>query len=122
VSDQFFHRAELSARGEVSIPETYSPIVGMSNVTDANENILINFSATASSANLQFFSIEPATPLRVTLKRGDAILFNDAVKADPNNGNRISAAIPSGGSGEQVRLTITAEDGRELIAAETKIK
>jgi Domain of unknown function (DUF5107) len=121
VSDQFFHRAQLPARGEVSIPETYSPIVGMSNVTDANENILINFVAAASGVNLQFFSIEPATPLRVTLKRGDAILFNDAVKADPKNGNRISAAIPAGG-GEQVRLTITTAEGKELIAAETKIK
>ena len=47
VSDQFFHRAQLPARGEVSIPETYSPTVGMSNVTAANENILINFSAAA---------------------------------------------------------------------------
>ncbi|MGY2904410.1 DUF5107 domain-containing protein [Bradyrhizobium sp. URHC0002] len=121
VSDQFFHRAKLPARGEVSIPETYSPTVGMSNVTDANENILINLSAAASGVNLQFFSVEPATPLRVTLKRGDAILFNDAVKADPKNGNRISAAIPAGG-GEQVRLTITTAEGKELIAAETKIK
>ena len=33
VSDQFFHRAQLPAQGEVSIPETYSPTVGMSNVT-----------------------------------------------------------------------------------------
>jgi hypothetical protein len=122
VSDQFFHRAQLPERGEVSIPETYSPIVGMSNVTNANENILINLSAAASDVNLQFFSIEPAKPLRVTLKRGDAILFDDAVTADPKNGNRISAAIPAGGSGEQVRLTITAADGRELIAAETRIK
>jgi hypothetical protein len=122
VSDQFFHRAKLPAQGEVSIPETYSPTVGMSNVTAANENILINSSATASGVNLQFFSIEPATPLRVTLKRGDAILFNDAVKADPKNGNRISATIPAGGSGEQVRLTITTAEGKELIAAETKIK
>ena len=122
VTDQFFHRAQLPAQGEVSIPETYSPIVGMRNVTDANENILINFSATASGVNLQFFSIEPATPLRVTLKRGDAILFNDAVKADPTNGNRISAAIPAGAGGEQVRLTITSAEGKELIAAATKIK
>jgi hypothetical protein len=122
VSDQFFHRAQLPARGEVSIPETYSPTVGMSNVTHANENILINFSAAASGVNLQFFSIEPAPPLRVTLKRGDAILFNDAVTADPKNGNRISAAIPAGGSGEQVRLTITTAEGRELIAAETRVK
>ena len=122
MSDQFFHRAKLPARGEVSIPETYSPTVGMRNVTDANENILINFSAAASGVDLQFFSIEPAKPLRVTLKRGDAILFNDAVTADPKNGNRISAAIPAGGGGEQVRLTITTAEGRELIAAETRVK
>ena len=57
--------------------------------------------------NLQFFSIEPAMPLRVTLKRGDAVLFNDAVQADPQNGNRIFAAIPAGGNGEQIQLTIS---------------
>lgn len=122
VSDQFFHSAEFPALGKVSIPETYSPTVGMSNVTHANENILINLTAEASGVNLEFFSIEPAAPLRVTLKRGDAVLFDDAVKADPKNGNRISARIPGGSSGEQVRLTITTTEGKELIAAETKLK
>jgi len=122
VSDQFFHSARFFPLGEVSIPETYSPTVGMSNVTHANENILINLSAETSGVNLQFFSIEPATPLRVTLKRGDAVLFDDAVRADPKKGNRIFAAFPAAGSGEQVRLTITTAEGRELIAAETKIK
>ncbi len=101
MSDQFFHSASFPARGEVSIPETYSPTVGMSNVTHANENILVNLAAEASQREPQFFSIEPATPLRVTLKRGDAMLFDDAVKADPKNGNRIAATIPAGGSGEQ---------------------
>lgn len=120
VSDQFFHRAQLPAHGEVSIPETYSPTVGMNNVTAANANILINLSATASAANLQFFSIEPATPLRVTLKRGDAVLFDEVVQADPKHGNRISAVMPAGG--DQVRLTITGADGKELISAETKIR
>src|SRR5882724_11865903 len=120
VSDEFFHGASFPALGEVSIPETYSPSVGMRNVTHANENILINLSAEASQANLQFFSIEPATALRVTLKRGDAVLFDDAVKADPKNGNRISATIPDGG--EEVKLTIRTAEGKELIAAETKIK
>jgi hypothetical protein len=94
----------------------------MRNVTHANENILINLAAEASGVHLQFFSIEPATPLRVTLKRGDAVLFNDAVTADPKNGNRISAAIPADSSGEQVELTIRTAEGKELIAAETKIK
>src|SRR5258708_16057734 len=39
VSDEFFHSAVFPALGQVSIPETYSPTVGMSNVTHANENI-----------------------------------------------------------------------------------
>src|SRR5882757_5478279 len=122
VSDEFFHSAEFPARGEVSIPETYSPTVGMRNVTHANGNILVNLSAEASGVNLQFFSIEPAILLRITLKRGDAVLFNDAVTADPKNGNRISATIPADGSGEQVQLTIRTAEGKELIAAETEIR
>ena len=65
---------------------------------------------------------EPAMPLRITLKRGDAVLFNDAVTADPKNGNRISARIAAGSSGEQIRLTIRTAEGKELIAAATKIK
>ena len=121
VSDQFFHSATLPALGEVSVPETYSPTVGMSNVTHANENILVNLSADASRANLEFFSLEPAAPLRVTLKRGDAVLFNEAVTPIAKNGNRISAAIPAGSSGD-VTLTIATADGRELIAAAAAIK
>ncbi|MHB8268282.1 DUF5107 domain-containing protein [Bradyrhizobium sp.] len=122
VSDQFFHSAEFPALGEVSIPETYSPTVGMNNVTHANENILVNLAAAASGVNLQFFSIEPATPLHITLKRGDAVLFDDAVQADPKSGNRLSASVPASSSGEQVRLTIRTAEGKELIAAETKLK
>ncbi|MGY3616218.1 DUF5107 domain-containing protein [Bradyrhizobium sp. USDA 10063] len=121
MSDQFFHSADFPALGEVSIPETYSPTVGMSNVTQANEKILINLSAEASGVTLQFFSIEPAVPLRVTLKRGDTALFDEIVKPDPKNGNRISATIPDGRSGEQVQLTIRTTEGKELIAAEATI-
>jgi hypothetical protein len=80
----------------------------------------VNLAADTSRVNLEFFSLEPATPLRVTLRRGDTILFDDAVTSDPNNGNRISAAIPAG-SGD-VKLSIEAADGRELIAATAAIK
>jgi hypothetical protein len=122
VSDQFFHSADFPALGEVSIAETYSPTVGMSNVTDANGNILINLSAEARVVKLQLFSIELAAPLRVMLKRGETVLFDEIVTADPKNGNHLSAAIPEGGSGGQVQLSISTADGKELIAAETKTK
>lgn len=122
VSDQFFHDADFPARGEVSIPETYSPTVGMSNVTHANEKILVNLSAEASRASLEFFSAEPAIPLLVTLKQGDTALFSEFVRADPNHGNRISTALADGRGGDKIRLTITTTDGQELIAAETAIR
>jgi hypothetical protein len=122
VSDEFFHSAEFPGHGEVSIPETYSPTVGMRNVTDANGNILVNLAAGASGVELQFFSLEPATRLRVTLKRGEAVLFDEAVQADPKNGNHVAAVRPAGHSGEQIQLTIGTADGRELIAAATTIK
>jgi Domain of unknown function (DUF5107) len=122
VSDEFFHSAEFPALGEVSIPETYSPTVGMRNVTHANGNILVNLAAGASGVDLQFVSLEPAMPLRVTLKRGEGILFDAPVQADPNNGNHVSAPIPAGGSGEQIQLTIRTADGKELIAAGARIK
>jgi Domain of unknown function (DUF5107) len=121
-SDQFFHSARFPARGEVSIPETYTPTVGMSNVTDANASILVNLAAGADGASLQFVSLEPVKPLRVTLKRADAVLFDAAVQADPAHGNRISAAIPEGRSNAPIKLTIRTADGEQLIAAETKVK
>jgi Domain of unknown function (DUF5107) len=122
VSDQFFHSASFPALGEISIPETYSPTVGMSDVTDANEHLLVNLVAEGGRANLQFVSLEPATPLHVTLKRGEAILYDEAVQADPRGGNRISVPIDSGGSGEWVKVTISSGDGNELITAETRVK
>ncbi len=122
VSDQFFHSAEFPARSEVSIPETYSPTVGLSNVTHANETILVNLATDAAGVSLQFFSIEPAAPLRVVLKRGDAVLFDEAVTPDPKHGNRMFAKLPAGAIAEPVQLTIRTADGKELIAAETTTK
>ncbi|QPF87669.1 DUF5107 domain-containing protein [Bradyrhizobium genosp. L] len=121
VSDRFFHSAHFPAAGEISVGETYSPTVGMNNVTQANENVLVNLAADRSAVNVQFFSVAPAVPLRLTLKRGDAVLFDDTALADPKNGNRVIAPLPADGSGP-VRLTIATADGKELIAAETMVK
>jgi hypothetical protein len=122
VSDQFFHEASFPASSEISIPETYAPTVGMSNVTDANEHMLVNLVAASGNATLQFVSLEPATPLHVALRRGEAVLYDDAVQADPKAGNRISVPFDGGGSGEWLKVTIATGDGDELIMAETRIK
>lgn len=122
MSDQFFHPARFPASGEVQIVETWSPTVGMGNVTHASDRVLVNLSASTSAVTLQFVSIEPDTPLRLTLKRGETALFDEDVKPDPAKGNRVSAALVDGKTGETIRLTIRAADGKELIAAETQTK
>jgi hypothetical protein len=122
MSDQFFHEASFPAQGEISIPETYGPTVGMSNVTDANEHMLANIVAERGQATLQFVSLEPATRLHVTMRRGEAVLYDDAVEADPKAGNKISVPFDTGGSGEWVKAMISTGDGDELITAETRIK
>jgi hypothetical protein len=122
VSDQFFHEASFPVLGEISIPETYAPSIGISNVTDANEHVLVNLVAEGGSATLQFVSLEPATPLHVAMRRGEAVLYDDTVQADPKAGNRISVPFDGGGSGEWVKVTIATGDGNELITAETRIK
>ena len=121
VSDEFFHSARLPALGEVSIREVYSPIVGMSNVTQANENVLVNLSARGSEAKLEFFIIAPAERLRVTLRRGDTVFFSDNINADPKNGNHVSAAIPAS-QDQQIKLTIMTAAGKELIVTETSVQ
>jgi len=122
VSDQFFHSASFPPLGEMSIRETYSPTVGMSNVSDANQNILVNLKAEAATVDLEFFSIEPATLLRVELKRDQAIVFDGVVTADPKNGNRLSAVLPAGANGGKVQATIRTIDGKELMTTATTIK
>jgi hypothetical protein len=67
----------------------------MSNVTDANENILVNLSTEKWRVTLQFFSLEPSAWLRMTLRRGDALLFNEVVTSDPRNGNCTRRQSPS---------------------------
>ena len=71
---------------------------------------------------LQFFPLAPEAPLRVTLKRGETVLLDDTVKADPKDGNQLAAPLAAASSGDKVRVTITTADGMELIAAETAIK
>jgi hypothetical protein len=122
VSDQFFHAASFPAHGEVSIAETYGPSVGLRNVTDANGDVLVDLAAAAGRVDLAFFSLAPAVPLRVTLRRGEVVLFDDTVVADSSSGNRVSVDVPPGAGSDRIRLAITAADGRTLIAAETTMK
>jgi hypothetical protein len=121
VTDQFFHGAAFPPLGEVTIPETWIPSVGMRNVTHANENILLNLSAETSSVNLQIFSTDPSTPLRVRMKHAGAVLIDTVVQPDSVSGNAMSA-VTDGKPGDRVQVTIETADGKHLIGAETAIR
>jgi hypothetical protein len=121
VSDRFFESAKFPAKSEVSIPETYSPTVGLTTVTHASERMLANFSAAGSKVSLQFFSMEPDAPVAVTITRGSTVLYNDRVKPDPSKGNSITAEIPADSTGERIQLSIKDSAGKDMLLADVKL-
>ena len=122
VSDQFFHSASFPALGEVSIPETYSPTVGMSNVTHANENILINLAAEGcerESSVLQYRAGHAVARHVETRRRGIVRRRRQSRSEKRQSHCRGNSCRRQR---RQVQLTIATAAGKQLIAAETEIR
>jgi len=94
----------------------------MSTVTHANERLLANLGAEADKVTLQFFSLDPVSPLQVTLKRGDKVLYDGKVIPDPKNGNTVVAPIPADGSGDRVLAVVKDASGKELLHTEAALR
>ena len=92
------------------MPETYSPTVGMSNVTRANENILVNLAADASSVSLQFFSIDADTLFLPSRKSEQQLLSRHLLRA------MISAANSDGHIDAKEQAGDLRRDGQAEIS------
>jgi hypothetical protein len=116
VTREFWQRASLPAGSQLEIRETYSPSVGLANVTHANENVLVNLSHDGSSIDCQLFAAYPGETVQLSLLLDGQVFENRAVKLDPANSGDCSAELPAGSSGSTVELLITAEDDAPLFA------
>ena len=96
-SNEFFVPAQFAMNSEKHWKEIYFPTVGISNVTDANDEILADFKIINDTASLSFVASHPQNYLSVKLEiTGGSIttLAEQTMLPDQLNGNRLVANLP----------------------------
>ena len=117
VSDQFFHNAHFPALGEVSIPETYSPTVGMSNVTDANANILVNLMAEGGERQPSVLQYRTGRAVARHVEARRCNIVRRHREGRPERRKSHCRGDAGRTSAEPIRLTIRTADGNEELIA-----
>ncbi len=90
-TNRFFQKKNFPANSTHSIPATYSPSVGLSNVTHANDKVLVNM----SDQNLEIYFMNPNQYYNLTIRQNGNEIFSDRVRPDLENGNVISGNYAS---------------------------
>lgn len=118
VTSEFFKRTSLAPNAEVRIEETYSPTVGLTNVTQASRDFLANFYADDNGTiNLQVFSVQPQrAAVRVQITADATTIYDQTLSVNPAKGNQISAKIPDGT--KTLTYALIGEDGSTLLTGE----
>jgi hypothetical protein len=117
VSHEFWQRAEMAPNHQLEIAETYSPSVGLDNVTHANQNFLVNFDTTdLASVEVEIFGLYPTQGVQVSLLLDGEVLESGSFVLDAVNGNRFSSDLPSVSSESLLELRIEDQDGTLLFS------
>lgn len=118
VTREFWQRTELPSNQQVEIWETYSPSVGLNNVTNANHNFLVNCAQwDADLVDCQIFGMYPDQTVRVTLLVDNAEIYSNSLTLDPKMGNNFSAPFPVGEETDGAyRLVVSDLSGNELFS------
>ncbi|MGB8318755.1 MAG: DUF5107 domain-containing protein [Ignavibacteriaceae bacterium] len=96
-SNEFFVPAQFAMNSEKHWKEIYLPTVGLSNVTNANDEIISDFKRINDTANLAFVASHPQNYLSVKLEitgHNKTTLAAQTILPDPVNGNKLAANLP----------------------------
>jgi hypothetical protein len=119
VTREFWQRTEFPARGRLVIPETYGPSVGLSNVTHASVDFLINFSAKNNAeVQCQLFGLNPDQAVQVALELDGTPLSSRKISLDPAHASDCSAQALEMTSGKLLKLMIRNQLGELLFEAD----
>jgi len=101
-SKEFFASAQFEANSKKTWKEIYFPTVGLTNVTNANDEIVADFeidsSNTSLAAKLNFITAFPNNDYNLLLEitgQNPQVLFNQSIVPDPLNGNNITINLPA---------------------------
>jgi hypothetical protein len=116
VTREFWQRTELAAKEQLQIEETYSPSVGLNNVTHANDNFLVNLRpASPTEIECQLFGLYPEQAVNLSMNVDGVDLYEDRITLDPSSGNDCSIEIPNDTLGDTLNLVIKSENGALLF-------
>ena len=117
VTREFWQRAKMAPNDQLEIAETYSPSVGLDNVTHANENFLVNIDTTdLGLVDVEIFGLYPNQAVEVDLLLDGYVLESASFILDPVNGNRFTANLPGVSSESLLELRIEDQDGTLLFS------
>jgi hypothetical protein len=121
VTPEFFNRTTLAPDAEVEIHETYSPTVGMSNISQTSRDYLAHFFAEQShTVHLQLFSIQPERKSRAVIMADEKTIYEMPVLLDPLKASQIDLPIPEGT--KTLSYKILGEDNTELLKGELPLE
>ncbi len=121
VTPEFFNRTVLAPNSEVVIEETYSPTVGLTNVTQANRDYLANFYADDSATlHLQLFSVQPERPVRAVITANTEVIYDMPIVMDSSMASQINVEIPDGS--QTLEFAIMGEDGTEVLTGQLSLE
>ncbi|HSS99496.1 MAG TPA: DUF5107 domain-containing protein [Terriglobales bacterium] len=96
VTPEFFTRTSFPANADVVIEETYSPTVGLANVTQASRDYLVNFYAeNATTAHLQIFSAQPERSALAIITADSMLISETPIGINPVKGFEVNIEIPA---------------------------
>ncbi len=116
-TSEFFKRTQMAAKAEIVSEETYTPTVGLTNVTQASRDYLANFHVDeAGEVNLQLFSVQPRNKVQVVISTDGQSINETAVTFDPAKAVEIKVNVPDGA--KTLSFTLVGEDNANLLTGE----
>ncbi|MBA3872019.1 MAG: DUF5107 domain-containing protein [Anaerolineae bacterium] len=118
---EFFTRTQMAAGKEIVSEETYTPTVGLTNVTQASRDYLANFFVDeAGEANLQLFSVQFGHQLHAVITADGQSISDDPVTFDAAKAVELKAKIPAGA--KSMTFTLVDENKTTVLSGEVAVK
>jgi hypothetical protein len=116
-TSEFFKRTQMAANSEIVSKETYSPTVGLTNVTQANPDYLSNFYVDdAGEANLQVFSVQPENQVRAVISADGQPINETTIMFDPAKAVTLNVNVPDGA--KVLSFMLVDEGNNNLLTGE----
>ncbi len=126
-SDEFFTPAQFPGNSEKKWKEVYIPTTGLSDITNANNEILADFKLvnqqTTKAADLDFVTTRPGNNFSISIEitgQNPQVLKTLTLKPDPKNGNHVIVSLPGDKSwsvGDSIKYKIQDQENGIFLAA-----